>query len=69
MTRQPMVLGLCCPTFSQMVSKGQSPMRRVPSPRVKVVLEPDPQKIEKEGLVNRLGWKCTLRNVRNFINC
>ena len=25
--------------------------------------------IEKEGLVNRLGWKCTLRNVRNFINC
>ena len=22
-----------------------------------------------EGLVNRAGWKCTLRNVRNFINC
>ena len=25
--------------------------------------------IEKEGLVNGAGWKCTLRNVRNFINC
>ena len=34
-----------------------------------VVSEPDPQKIKKEGLVNRTGWKCTLRNVRNFINC
>ena len=34
----------------------------------KLVLEPDPQKIEKEGLVNGAGWKCTLRNVRNFIN-
>ena len=29
----------------------------------KVVSEPDPRKIEKEGLVNRLGWKCTLRLV------
>ena len=28
-----------------------------------LVSEPDPQKIEKEGLVNRLGWKCTLRQV------
>ena len=26
-----------------------------------VVSEPDPQKIEKEGLVNWLGWKYTLR--------
>ena len=34
-----------------------------------VVLEPDPRKIGKEGLAHRLGWKCTLRNVRNFINC
>ena len=34
-----------------------------------LVSEPDPQKIEKEGLAHRLGWKCTLRNVRNFINC
>ena len=34
-----------------------------------LVLDPDPRKIEKEGLVNRAGWKCTLRNVRNFINC
>ena len=25
-----------------------------------VVSEPDPRKIEKEGLVNRLRWKCTL---------
>ena len=24
--------------------------------------------IEKEGLVNGAGWKCTLQNVRNFIN-
>ena len=28
---------------------------------VLVVSEPDPQKIEKEGLVNQLGWKCTWR--------
>ena len=28
-----------------------------------VVSEPDPRKIEKEGLVNWLGWKCTLRQV------
>ena len=34
-----------------------------------VVSEPDPRRIEKEGLVNRAAWKCTLRNVRNFINC
>jgi len=25
-----------------------------------VVSEPDPQKIEKEGLVNGQGWRCTL---------
>ena len=34
-----------------------------------VVSEPDPRKIGKEGLVNGTGWKCTLQNVRNFINC
>ena len=34
-----------------------------------VVSEPDPRKFEKEGLVNRAEWKCTLRTVRNFINC
>ena len=34
-----------------------------------VVSEPEPRKIEKEGLVNGVGWKCTLWNVRNFINC
>ena len=34
-----------------------------------LVSEPDPRTIEKEGLAHRLGWKCTLRNVRNFINC
>ena len=34
-----------------------------------VVSEPDPRKIGKEGLVNGAGWKCTLRNVGNFINC
>ena len=28
--------------------------------------DPDPRKIEREGLVNWAGWKCTLRNV---INC
>ena len=28
-----------------------------------------PSKNRKEGLVNGAGWKCTLRNVRNFINC
>ena len=28
-----------------------------------------PSKSRKEGLVNWAGWKCTLRNVRNFINC
>ena len=28
-----------------------------------LVLEPDPRKIEKEGLVNWLGWKCTLHQV------
>ena len=32
-----------------------------------LVSEPDPQKIEKEGLAHRPGWKSTLRNVRNFI--
>ena len=31
-----------------------------------VVLEPDPRKIRKEGLVNGAGWKCTQRNVRNL---
>ena len=31
-----------------------------------VVSEPDPRKIGKEGLVNGVGWKCALRNVRNF---
>ena len=30
------------------------------TPRGWVVSELDPRKIEKEGLVNRLGWKCTL---------
>ena len=34
-----------------------------------LVSEPDPRKIGKEGLAHRPGWKCTLRNVRNFINC
>ena len=28
-----------------------------------LVSEPDPRKIEKEGLVFRMGWKCTLRPV------
>ena len=28
-----------------------------------LVLEPDPRKIGKEGLVNWLGWKCTLHPV------
>ena len=28
-----------------------------------LVSEPDPRKIEKEGLAHRLGWKCTLRPV------
>ena len=32
-----------------------------------LVSEPDRRKIRKEGLVNEAGWKCTLRNVRNFI--
>ena len=32
-----------------------------------IVLEPDPRKIEKEGLVNAAGWKCTLQNVRIII--
>ena len=27
------------------------------------VSEPDPRKIEKEGLAHRPGWKCTLRPV------
>ena len=33
----------------------------------KLVSEPDPRKIGKEGLVNRVGWKCTLQNVRNLL--
>ena len=28
-----------------------------------LVSEPDPRKIEKEGLAHRPGWKCTLRPV------
>ena len=28
-----------------------------------LVSEPDPRKIEKEGLAHRLGWKCTLHPV------
>ena len=36
-------------------------------PGYEVVSEPDPRKIEKEGLAHRLGWKCTLRNVRNLV--
>ena len=39
------------------------------NPPPQLVLEPDPEKIEIEGLVDGVGWKCTLRNVRNFINC
>ena len=31
-----------------------------------VVSDPDPRKIEKEGLANGAGWKCTLRNVEGF---
>ena len=38
-------------------------------PYATIVSEPDPRKIGKEGLVNGAGWKCTLRNVRNFIIC
>ena len=38
-----------------------------PPPPPPLVLEPDPRKIEKEGLAHRLGWKCTLRNVRNLV--
>ena len=34
-----------------------------------VVSEPDPRKIGKDDLLNGSGWKCTLWNVRNFINC
>ena len=34
-----------------------------------LVSEPDPRKIEKEGLAHQPAWKCTLQNVRNFINC
>ena len=30
-----------------------------PPPGPSLVSEPDPQKIEKEGLVNGMGWKCT----------
>ena len=33
----------------------------------RLVSEPDPRKIEKEGLVNGAGWKCTLCDVRHFI--
>ena len=38
---------------------------RLPHVQVAYILvsEPDPRKIEKEGLVNWLGWKCTLRPV------
>ena len=32
-----------------------------------LVSEPDPRKSGKEGLAHRLGWKCTLRNVRNLV--
>ena len=32
------------------------------SPTFYVVSEPDPWKIKKEGLVNGVGWKCTLQN-------
>ena len=42
---------------------------QIPPVANNVVSEPDPRKIGKEGLAHRLGWKCTLRNVRNFINC
>ena len=37
------------------------------SPPPNLVSEPDPWKIEKEGLVNEVGWKCTLRNVRRLL--
>ena len=46
-------------SVSQDESRGES----------QVVLELDPRKIGKEGLVNRARWKCKLWNVRNFINC
>ena len=33
------------------------------NPPLDLVSEPDPRKIEKEGLAHRPGWKCTLRPV------
>ena len=32
-----------------------------------LVSEADLRKFEKEGLVNMPGWKCTLRNISNFL--
>ena len=36
-------------------------------PGDKVVLEPDPRKIKKEGLVNVAGWKCTLHTTTKIM--
>ena len=34
-----------------------------------VSLEPDPQKIGKEHLANRAGWKCILCGMLGIFNC
>ena len=38
-------------------------LERISRGRLYIVSDPDPRKIEKEGLAHRPGWKCTLRPV------
>lgn len=49
-------------TVIQQKIKGELPVPRAPV----VVSEPDTRKIEKEGLINWLGWKCSQWNARDF---
>ena len=43
-------------------------LAKAPLLHPELVSESDPWKIGKGGLVNGTGWKCTLRNVKNFPN-
>ena len=52
-----------CHQIRVATSLSQVSRDHTPFMRVQLVSEPDPRKIEKEGLAHRLGWKCTLRPV------
>ena len=60
--------GLTGPAATALESEIQADCYNMLEVHYRVVLEPDPQKIEKEGLINWLGWKCLLWKVTNSKN-